>query len=54
LTRELGDAYDNLMRVRQKADYEAVVSWTPQQAAEAIEAAERIVSALRILLPSGS
>jgi len=53
LPKELGDAYDNLMNVRQQADYEAVVSWTPEQATEAIEAAERIVAALRILLPSG-
>jgi len=54
LPKELGDAYDNLMTVRQKADYEAIVSWTPQQAAEAIEAAERIVTALRVLLPAGN
>ena len=54
LPKELGDAYENLMTMRQNADYEAIVSWTPQQAAEAIEAAERIVSGLRILLPSGS
>jgi len=54
LPKELGDAYDNLMSVRQKADDEAIVNWTPQQAAEAMEVAERIVTALRILLPSGS
>jgi len=53
LPKELGDAYDNLMKIRQKADYEAIVSWTPQQAAEAIEVAERIVAALRILSPTG-
>jgi len=52
LPKELGDAYDNLMRVRQQADYEAIVSWTPQQATEAIEIAERIVTALRDLLPT--
>jgi uncharacterized protein (UPF0332 family) len=51
LPQELGEAYDDLMKVRQKADYEAIVSWTPKQAAEAIEVAERIVTALRILLP---
>ncbi len=52
LPKELGDAYDNLMKVRQKADYEALVSWTPQQAGEAIEIAERMVTALRDLLPT--
>ena len=52
LPKELGDAYDNLMKMRQNADYEAVVSWTPQQAAEAIEVAERLVTALRALLPT--
>ena len=54
LSKELGNAYDNLMKIRQKADYEAIISWTPQQAAEAIDAAERIVAALRMLLPLGS
>ena len=54
LPKELGDAYDNLMKMRQAADYEAIVSWTPQQATEAIEVAERIVTALRALLPTGN
>ena len=54
LPKELGPAYDHLMRVRQQADYEAIVSWTPQQAAEAIEVADRILTALRGLLPTRS
>jgi uncharacterized protein (UPF0332 family) len=53
LPKDLGDSYDRLMSVRQKADYEAVVSWTPEHAAEAIEVAERLVTALRALLPAG-
>ncbi len=51
LPRELGEAYGNLMKARHEADYEALISWTPQQAADAIDAAERIVAALRSLLP---
>ncbi len=51
LCKELGDAYDSLMSTRQKADYETLVSWTPEQAAEATRVAGHIVAALRDLLP---
>lgn len=36
---------------REEAKREAARSWTPQQTAEAIELAERIVTAPRLLLP---
>lgn len=48
---ELGDAYDNLMKTRQKADYEVGTAWSVEQAQEAIDVADRIVTAIRILLP---
>lgn len=54
LPRQLGDEYDNLMKVRQQADYETLVSWTTTQAMDAINAAEQIVTALRVLLPRGN
>lgn len=51
LAAELGKQYDNLMTARHEADYEAAISWTPENARKAVEMAERIVTALRILLP---
>ncbi len=54
LSKDLGKAYDRLALARYQADYEAEVIWTPQKAADAIEAAERIVAALRALLPPGT
>jgi len=54
LSKDLGKAYDRLALARYQADYEAEVTWTLQKAADAIEAAERIVAALRALLPLGS
>ena len=52
LPTELGTQYDKLMTARHEADYEATVSWTPQDARHAVETAERIVAALRPLLPT--
>ncbi len=48
---ELGAAYNELMTDRQQADYEAVVLWAPEDARKAVEMADRIVTALRLLLP---
>lgn len=54
IPKELARAYDELVVLRHQADYEAIVTWTPENAQRAIETAERIVAALRILLPLGS
>ena len=48
---EIGEAYNALMETRQEADYTESVSWTPQKAQNALEAATRIVSAMKALLP---
>jgi uncharacterized protein (UPF0332 family) len=54
LPTELGTQYDKLMTSRHEADYEATVSWTPLEARHAAQTAERIVTALRALLPTGN
>jgi uncharacterized protein (UPF0332 family) len=51
LSKELADAYDNLMEIRHSADYEATVTWTVEDANKALAKTERVIAALRSLLP---
>lgn len=52
LSKELGMAYKELVRLRRKADYEIGIQWTTQQAGEVIAMAERIIAAIRAKLVS--
>lgn len=53
LSPEVGREYDQLMEARHAADYAAAVKQTTERADAAIASAERLVEAMRRLLPVG-
>lgn len=51
LAKEVGEAYDVLLKSRQTADYGALIRVTREEAQEAIRLAEFVLEALARLLP---
>ena len=51
--QEIGKKYNLLMKARVEADYQAIVRCTAEEAADAVAAAESIVTELKRLLLSG-
>jgi len=52
VSKDIGRAYDSIMKARESADNDAMESWTEQHAQETIASAELVVAALRQLLGS--
>ena len=53
LARPIGEAYDQLIKSRQTADYDALARVSTDDAARAIKQAADVVHAMRGLLPPG-